>query len=293
MIDNFADFTRRASVPEHLEHYVRALGPCTPTRFGTALGWRSGGNLILVCFPLDMAVPTEEDRNAMNQAVAMALKEDWLERLTVLAPFRPEAAPENAALHEDEYWALDLPVAAPRGKLVNMLRRAAGCVDISVSDTWTEEHDKLVSQVSARLREKQGAAQLSEDSGLLFSRIGKYVETGGNRVCCYSARRHDSGELCGLAVADHASYQTSFYLFAFRNPDAPPGTADALLKALLDNSAFLGQQSCNLGLGIHSGIHFFKKKWGARPVFKSVECSWDKPKVSFFSRLGGLFGRRG
>ncbi|MDO5536035.1 MAG: translation initiation factor IF-2 [Desulfovibrionaceae bacterium] len=291
-MDNFTDFTRRASVPEQLEHYVRSVGSCTPMRLDSALGWRSGSSLVLVVFPPDMDTPDEAYRGVVDGAVAKALALDWLQRLTVLSPFRPSAAPENAHCREDACWTVDLPVIPPKGKLANMLRRAAGCVDITIGDAWTQEHEDLVALASANLAGREGERRLSEESGLLFGRVGRYVRNGEGRACCYSARRRDTGTLCGLVVADHAAYMTSFYLFAFRAPDAPPGTADALLHALLEHSRALGQQRCNLGLGIHPGIHFFKRKWGARPFLPFVECSWDKPSHSLFSRLSGLFGRR-
>ncbi len=291
-MDNFSDFTRRASVPEHLEHYVRALSACTPLRVGRCLGWRAGAALILVCYPPDMAPPGDADRAAMNEAVALALRCEWLQRLTVLAPFRPDAAPKTARCHEDAWWTVDLPAPDPGGKLGNMLRRATACVDITVDDVWSDEHEALTARACTGMAAREGDRRLGEDSVLLFSRIGRLVEPGGSGICCYSARRQDDGALCGLAVGDHTSYSTSFYLFAFRAPDAPPGTSDALLHALLGRSAAMGQTVCNLGLGIHPGIHFFKRKWGARPAVPFVECAWDKPAPSLLSRLSGLFGRR-
>ena len=64
-----------------------------------------------------------------------------------------------------------------------------------------------------------------------------------------------------------------------------PGTADVLLHSLCQHSVELGQVRCNLGLGIHGGIRFFKAKWGASLWMPCHECSWSVKKRGFLARL--------
>ncbi len=283
-MDSFSDFSRRAVVPEQIGHYVRPLSPCSPLRVGDCLGWRDGGSLVLAAFPLDMRPGDPPDQDFVDRAAARALALPWLERLTVLAPCRPAQAPPDALCTEDECWGLDLPPDPPRGKLASLLRRADALTRVTVRDAWSPAHEALAAEASRIMaRRREGA--LSPGSALLFSRVGRLVREG--RVSCCSARRRDTGDLCGLAVADHTTYSTAFYLFAFRAPDAPPGTADALLAAILREGTELGQIRCSLGLGIHPGIRFFKRKWGAKPWFPVIECSWQRKKPGFLARLFG------
>ena len=78
-------------------------------------------------------------------------------------------------------------------------------------------------------------------------------------------------------------------MFAFRRPDAPPGTADALLAALAAEAETRGHGLLNLGLGIHPGVAFFKKKWGASLFLPCVETGWSvrAAKKGWLARLLG------
>ena len=78
-------------------------------------------------------------------------------------------------------------------------------------------------------------------------------------------------------------------MFAFRRPDAPPGCADALLAALMEEGVRRGHGCMNLGLGIRPGIEFFKKKWRAQRGLPYYERTW---RISPIRRgiLSRLFG---
>ena len=79
-------------------------------------------------------------------------------------------------------------------------------------------------------------------------------------------------------------------MFAFRSPDAPPGTADGLLAALAAEGAERGHSLLNLGLGMGTGVSFFKKKWGATPFLPCVEPSWSPRPEKKRGWLGRIFG---
>ena len=167
------------------------------------------------------------------------------------------------------------------------LRRSAGIEIVIAADRhWTDEHARLRDAAVRRFCEAPGERALSLEAASIFARIEDYL-AAGPQTLLYSARRRDDNTLCACAVGDHTAYATAFYMFAFRDPAAPPGTADALLAALLAEAEQRGQRRCNLGLGVHDGIRFFKKKWQAQPWLPFLETSWtiDSKSGGWFSRL--------
>ncbi len=296
-MDSFSDYTARALVPEHLAHYVLSLSFCTPLRIDDFLAWKAGSSLILIGYPReerdffsetsDIRARVARASSGLDRAIAKALELANVDTVTVLAPARPTNLPQNAQVHEDMYQGLALENLHLSGKLANMLRRAERDIVIETGSAWSREHDVLLANAVTLMRKRPGERQLSSDSALLFSRMPNLVRQNPGNIVLYSARRRDNQALAGLVVGDHASYTTSFYLFALKTPDAPPGTADALLNAFLQNSLALGQIRCNLGLSINEGIRFFKGKWRALPWFPLFECSFKKPQKGFFARLFG------
>lgn len=301
-MEDFAACTIRALVPEHLEHYVRSVSSCTPLRVNDFLAWRAASTLILVGFPLEGA-PLSADGGApaVNSALARGLALPWVEEAVVLAPLSPDAdgnVPldlppgwQTVSSHHDVYYGLELKDLKIRGKLANMLRRADALVDVSRDEPWGEEHEALTRAATAEMLGRSGERRLGEDGALLFRRVGAYVSGCPGKAVCHSARRRDTGALCGLAVSDHASYTSAFHLFAFRAGDAPPGTADALVRSIFEKAEELGQAKVNLGLAIHPGLRFYKEKWGASPLFPCAECRVRRQ--GFFSRLFGRGRTRG
>lgn len=287
----FDDVTSRALVPEQLAHYVAAVSALRPLRVGRSLGWRLADRLVLCAFPETEPPYGDAAIRAAEDDVAEAARMPGIRHLTVLAPFRPALAPEDADVLEDVCEAVDLPAPEPRGKLASLLRRADRdiLVETGGAEAWTAEHDALRDAAAARLRGAPGDRALSDASAGLFGMAGEYLRAGGGRALLHSARLREDGRLVACAVSDHAALATAFYMFAFRARDAPPGSADVLVRSILKEADARGQRRCNLGLGIHGGIRFFKRKWGARPWLPFVETSW-RPAASsggFFSRLFG------
>lgn len=293
MTTDWRTFSLSALVPEQLTHYVESLSAMRPVRAGDCLGWQYDNRLVLVAFPFREPPFGPAEEAMVEEAAAQAVRLPGVRHLVVLAPFRPAVVPPSAHCHEDACWSVPLPVAAPRGKLGNLLRRALRDVRIEVhgAEGWTEEHERLVREAARRLENGPADRALSQASAQLFEGIGAYLQQAGERARCYAARLVRDGRLCALAVGDHASYATAFYLFAFRSPEAPPGTADALLHALMEEAARRGQRRCNLGLGVHPGIRFFKRKWGAEPWLPLVECAWEVAPARHPSLPGRLLAR--
>ena len=133
----WASFAAEAAVPEQLVPYVRAVSDLEPLECGGFLAWRSGPALVLVGHDAGLKQGgAEQERSRpeaarLDAAVGEASSLRGIESLTVLAPFRPDAAPEWAvSTKPDAYWGIPLPTDAADmaygQKLRNQLRRAAG-----------------------------------------------------------------------------------------------------------------------------------------------------------------------
>lgn len=299
-----AQLTATALTPDQLLPYVRAVSGLESRACGMGVLHHGGGQGVLVVFT---ASDFEEERHAasatsadgdggedsaspLDLAVAEALDLPGLERLTVLAATRPAAAPPDADCSRDAYWFLPLPLLLPGGrpgqKLRNVLRRSGREARIEQSggaDAWSAEHAALAEAFIAARR-----SSLDEGSIALFRSLGAYL--GGAPEARLFSARDAGGRLLACAIGDYSSFATAFYMFAFRRPDAPPGTADALLAALAAEGAARGQTRLNLGLGIGPGVAFFKKKWGAVPALPCVETCWS-PRPAKRGWFGRLFGR--
>ena len=131
----WASFAAEAAVPEQLVPYVRAVSDLEPLECGGFLAWRSGPALVLVGHDAGLKQGgAEQERSRpeaarLDAAVGEASSLRGIESLTVLAPFRPDAAPEWAvSTKPDAYWGIPLPTDAADmaygQKLRNQLRRA-------------------------------------------------------------------------------------------------------------------------------------------------------------------------
>jgi hypothetical protein len=62
-------------------------------------------------------------------------------------------------------------------------------------------------------------------------------------------------------------------MFNFRSREhSIPGASDLLFSHIVERAKSEDKRFVNLGLGINSGIAFFKRKWGAAPFLKYASC---------------------
>lgn len=291
-----------ALVPEQLVHYVRGVAG-SELRFANGYAvYLGGGEAVLVAAPtadapdLDKYAGEEPEiapEPELERAIAEVSAWAGLTRLNVLGVTRPESAPvgaEGYAETHDSYLVIDLPFGKAGDnfsgvtgqKLRNMLRRASREVVIAI-EPWSAEFQALAKSYT-------GSRVLEAGTRYIFEHLEAYAAAPGVKI--FAARGQDDGKLHGFCIGDFTPFDTAFYMFAFRRPDAAPGTADLLLHAMVDDAQRQGHQRVNLGLAINGGIGFFKEKWGARRFMPLVECSWNlearqPEKKGFFKSLFG------
>lgn len=261
-------------MPDQLLPYVQAVAGLESGLAGSCVYHHAAGQAVLVGYPLHD--PLNPD--LVQEAVQILLQKPWLERITVLSASPLPCAPPNAVSSNDAYWKLDLPIAPPKGKLANLLRRASR--DVKIDQTgWTEAHARLAGQF-------RKSGKLDAGTQYLFQKLGDYL-AAVKTAELYSA--YDAGgNLKAFAIGDFSALGCAFYMFACRNQDAPPGTADLLLSTLIERASGLGYASINLGLGINQGVGFFKQKWGAVEFLPYCETSWQiRPEKGWWARLFG------
>lgn len=267
-----------AVVPEQVPPYVCAVAGSTPRMIGSCVGYTSAGHLVLVGFP----VHDPCDQSAMAAAVDDALELPGLARITVIGPARPTQAPAASPDLKDHYLSLPVPAPSPGQKLRNLLRRAGRDLTLERGRLCTPEHMALVQ----RYLEKR---ELAAGTRHIFQQLPRYIEASAGSLIV-SARRADQ-RLAAFAVGEFASRRTAMFMFCFRSPEfAPPGSADLLLSALLDEARQRGQTRMNLGLAVNAGIGFFKRKWGAELFLPYAEVSWDVKPLPLMTRLGRILG---
>lgn len=280
MVASLAEISAAAIVPDQLLPYARAVSGLKSEVLGECLLHYGAGQGVLVGYPLR----DPQNTAALEAAVELALKLD-LERLAVLAADIPGQAPQDAECKRDFYWQIPLPLKEHGQKLRNMLKRAGRELEISQSagkGAWTEGHASLA-------RDLCGRKNLDAGTEYLFGKLGEYLENAPEAIL-FSARAAD-GSLAACAIADYTAFETAFYMFAFRSIKAPPGAADLLLWAIAREGMERGHSRLNLGLGIDSGVEFFKRKWEAEKFLPCVETAWN-PRKTRKGWLARLFGKK-
>lgn len=274
-MNSLAHVTATAIVPDQLLPYVHAISGLESSMAGECLAHYGGDKAVLVAYP--PANPA--DATFMDDSLHVVLERTSIKKITVLSASVPQLAPAHATISRDFYWKLDLPLAPPKGKLGNLLKRAQREITV-VQTGWSPEH----SQLSLRFSHTKN---LDEGTQYLFEHLGDYVRVPTVEI--YSAYSSNN-TLKAFAIGDFSAMSTAFYMFACRDPDATPGTSDLLLYHLINRANELGYATLNLGLGISPEIEFFKRKWGAVKFIPYIETSWDvkrEKKESFWKRLFG------
>jgi len=170
--------TAEAVTPEQVLPFACTVSDSRARMIGNCVGLESEGDLVLVGYPLHDPL----DMKALNEAVDQALRIPNLERLTVIGPARPSAAPEKSVVEEDCYYALPLPPPPPGQKLRNLLRRAARELKLERNSPWGEHHAALV-------RGYLDGRHLGTGTRWIFRRLPRYLDTSPGSLLLSRASR--------------------------------------------------------------------------------------------------------
>jgi hypothetical protein len=262
-----------AYVPEHIPHYVIAISQTEPFLFGDFLVYAKKGHLIFVGYPLKE--PFEEKQ--MGKAIEDAVKSLKPKSVSLIVPSIPSSL--NDCIHppSDHYYRLDLSALSISQKLRNMLSRAGRELSVKKSRDFGKEHQKLI---EAFLK----THPVDEATRFIFERIGDYLSSS-TTVWVFDAR-NNKGELVAFDVAEFKPRSYSFYMFNFSSDTRyVPGVSDLLLSEVIQQAKTEGKKYMNLGLGINSGVTFFKEKWGGSAFLPYTFCLFRPSKKESLETL--------
>ena len=115
---------------------------------------------------------------------------------------------------------------------------------------------------------------VDEATQSIFKQVPEYVSSVPT-AWIFEARNHGE-ELVAFDVAEFGSKYYAMYMFNFSLKDRPiPGASDLLLSEILNHARTEQKRYINLGLGINSGVTFFKTKWGGVPYLPYSICRYS------------------
>ena len=265
--NKLAEISSNAIVPEQLLHYVNLVSEVESKVVGPCLVHFNDDTAIIIGFPLDGSGKQFGAAQLSKTLDELTGRKD-LQRVSVLAPFRPTSAPEWSACFANGYQGLELPFKNERPKGIGGLLAAKPKTGMPVKiENWTKEHAKIAKEFM-RMR------NLSAGSQQMFEGLEDYLKANpGTRL--FVARNED-GQLMGCLVGDFTSRETAFYMLSFNAPTAPAAAADSLMRAFIDEAEKQGKKRLVLGLNVdRNQTQQYKDKWGARELFPLVQTTWE------------------
>ena len=242
-----------AYLPEHVIDYVTSISGAEPFLMGNYLCYTKKNVLIFVGYPLGEGFEITK----MDKVLVKAIKQFKPERISIITPeFMPKTI-HCIEQSSDDYYRLDVDKIRFSQKTRNMVNRALKNITIGRSRHCGDEHREIIAEFL-------NTHTVSDDTRHIFERIPDYVSSAGSSLIMNA--RDYSGKLVAFDVAEFCSGNYAFYMFNFKSrTHYIPGSSDLLLHELIMTASEQGKSYINLGLGINSGIRFFKKKWGAAP----------------------------
>jgi len=249
-----------AYVPEHLSHYVTAVSQTEPFFIDDFLVHVKKDHLVFVGYPLKG--PWGEKQ--MNKVLESAIQRFDPENVALTAPAIPSSLKNCVHSSPDHYYRLDLSSISISQKLRNMLKRADRELSVERSNTFDEEHRKMIAEFLK-------THPVDEATGFIFNRIDEYLSSSPTARVFDAKNKRD--ELVGFDVAEFTPKDYALYMFNFGS-DARyvPGASDLLLSEVIKQARAESKKYINLGLGINPGVTFFKKKWGAVAFLPYASC---------------------
>ncbi len=239
-----------AYVPEHVLPYVTAISQTEPFLFGDFLVYSKKGFSIFVGYPLKE--PFDEKR--MKKGFEKVIRNFKPERVSLIAPSISPPLSDGIHPSSDHYYRLNLSSIRISQKLRNMLNRARRELRVKNNKFFDEDHRRMVEEFLE-------AHPVDEETRFIFRRIDTYLST--SKTAWIFDARTNMGRLVAFDIAEFKPKDYVLYMFNFSSGShSVPGASDLLLFEVIRRAKADGKNFINLGLGINSGVTFFKKKWG-------------------------------
>jgi hypothetical protein len=248
------DYIRNhAYIPEHILGYGKAMSGGEPFLLDGYLAYLRKGELIFIGYPLNKTFQEKDLNHILEKA-----RQQWTpQRISVISPQMPRGMDSRES---DVFYRLDLATLRLSAKVRNMIHRASREIVVEKGQTMKREHRKLMTEF---LR----STSLDNRTRFLYDKISDYLRSASTSRL-FSARDR-KGHLQAFDIAEFGAAGYAFYLFNIRSrKNAVPGISDFLLHELIQEAKAQNKAYLNLGLGIHPGVAFFKKKWGGYPFLQ-------------------------
>jgi hypothetical protein len=250
-----------AYIPEHLPDYATAVSGGEPFLAEDFVFYLLPDSLVFVGFPLR----GKYEEKKMTKALEGVIGKQSPARVALIAPAIPPRLGTSGPA--DSYYRLDLEGFRIPVKVKNMVQRASRELQVKKGRELEPDHLRLIAEFS-------GARPLEEGTRSIFSRIPEYLSASPT-AWVFSART-GHGDLLAFDIAEFPPSGYAFYMFNFRSREKNvPGASDLLLSEIVRAAQQQEKRAINLGLGIHPGVAFFKKKWGGRPFLELRSVSYE------------------
>jgi hypothetical protein len=252
-----------AYLPEHIVPYVTSISQAEPFLLEDFLVYTKKNHLIFVGYPLKE--PSEEQR--MKKVLDQAIRRFKPKEIALTAPSISSTITGKACSPSDHYYRLNLsPLSVPQ-KARNMIRRAMRDLRVQRVRSFDEDHLRVMSEFLT-------FHPVDEATRSIFKQVPEYISSVPT-AWIFEAR--DQGEeLVAFDVAEFGSKYYAMYMFNFRLKSQPiSGASDLLFSEILNHARTEQKRYINLGLGINSGVTFFKTKWGGVPYLPYSFCRYS------------------
>lgn len=262
-----------AYLPEHVTDYGKIMSNGEPYFFDSYLCYKTKTTLIFIGYPLE---GTFDKKNA-SSILGKALKAFRPEKIAVIAPVAGlyDGAQQDCA--SDRYYRIKVADRVIPQKVRNMLRRASREVSIENTTILNDEHKRLISLFL-------DGHKVDNETEHIFRMMPVYVSA--SKTSCVIEARDVNGRLIAFDVAEFAAEKYAFYMFNVVDYRYNlPGVSDLLLSEIINLAEKKGKDYVNLGLGINSGVSFFKEKWGGEAFLTYEYCLYQTKKQGIMDLL--------
>lgn len=264
--DQLAYIEEYAYIPEHMIHYVTAVSEAEPFLFGAYLAYSKKDLLIFIGYPLKEAFEEKRMERALNEARRRFKPKE----VSLTAPKIPSSIVRSTRSPSDYYYRLDLSTLSISQKLRNMLKRAGRDLVVERMRGLDKEHHQMVNEFFNTHR-------IDEPTQFIMKRVPEYLSSAPS-VWVFNARKK-GGALAAFDIAEFGARHYAIYMFNFTSRSHyVPGASDLLLSEVIKCAKEENKKFINLGLGINTGVTFFKKKWGGIPLYPYNFCLTSLPK---------------